>query len=593
MQLHNYPHGEAIVPQRDIDRERLKELAKRQTSQNDDEAESRTTERKSSAAASERSDTPSNREALSPNPGHQRHSRRASSSDEQPYLPVGRPDNISDVLEPGFDVRDDKLEIMADIGPQPEKPAQDPPPTMTTRTEQEVPSVQVAEPDVDLNTPLSEIAKMQQQQQQQQQQHHQQVAESPALTQSEFHRRPSVEDTISLTVSNDSRHQSIDYEPIVVGDHLKIQFIEHHVVPTILDLFFRFPWNNFLHNVVYDVVQQVFNGPMDRGYNRVLAIDVFVQGAICEKIVQGQKRSEEAVASKGVRLGYMGHLTLIAEEVVKFVERFPPRTISPLIEERVNDEAWVNYVETTLAETRARDSAILGGVRPTAPQHQQARLQQEAIEAAATQPEWSNEAGAYDSGGAFQYSFQGDEGDGDEDDRELERRLDRFNMTGDDDDEDDDMEDDNGGVRRQYFEQDDSDQFASYISQQIAGDPSNKFGSSDEDEESDDDDAAGRAHYWSNAARRHGDVEEDDGERVDDADDASHGIAIEEAEIDPAAEEGDVHDRARSRPVLSLGDSSESSDDEDEDELHTRRDGVRSPPQTASPAAERSSLDEA
>jgi hypothetical protein len=43
----------------------------------------------------------------------------------------------------------------------------------------------------------------------------------------------------------------------------------------IQDFFFRFSWNNFLHNVVYDVVQQVFNGTLDRGYNRTLALDLF------------------------------------------------------------------------------------------------------------------------------------------------------------------------------------------------------------------------------------------------------------------------------------------------------------------------------
>lgn len=61
----------------------------------------------------------------------------------------------------------------------------------------------------------------------------------------------------------------------VVGDYLKMQFVEYNVVPTILSFFFKYPWNNFLHNVVYDIVQQVFNGPMDRGFNPTLAISLF------------------------------------------------------------------------------------------------------------------------------------------------------------------------------------------------------------------------------------------------------------------------------------------------------------------------------
>ncbi|KAF2452429.1 SIT4 phosphatase-associated protein-domain-containing protein [Lineolata rhizophorae] len=202
----------------------------------------------------------------------------------------------------------------------------------------------------------------------------------------------------------------IDGTP-VVGDMLKIMFVENRVVPTILDFFFRFPWNNFLHNVVYDVVQQVFNGQMDRGFNRGLAIDLFETGAITDRIVEGQRASDRAQDETHMRLGYMGHLTLIAEEVVKFTERqaqaqaaaqhaqataaagetsaaasaaahdasmaaaaatgsspshqlLMPQPLAPSVVQKVTSAEWVTYVETTLAETRERDNAILGGVRP-------------------------------------------------------------------------------------------------------------------------------------------------------------------------------------------------------------------------------------
>jgi len=115
---------------------------------------------------------------------------------------------------------------------------------------------------------------------------------------------------------------------------------------------------------VYDVVQQVFNGPMERGYNRALAIDVFEHGQVTNAIVEGQKRSDEAQKTKQIRLGYMGHLTLVAEEVVKFSERHPPELLSRSVMEAVLNPDWIDYVEQTLSETRERDNAILGGVRP-------------------------------------------------------------------------------------------------------------------------------------------------------------------------------------------------------------------------------------
>lgn len=150
----------------------------------------------------------------------------------------------------------------------------------------------------------------------------------------------------------------------VVGDYLKMQFAEYRVVPTILSFFFKYPWNNFLHNVVYDVVQQVFNGPMDRGYNPTLAISLFEVADITSQIINGQIASEMSQAKTKTRMGYMGHLTLIAEEVVKFTERHPPELLSDAVLDRVMPQEWINYVEGALAETRERDNAILGGVRP-------------------------------------------------------------------------------------------------------------------------------------------------------------------------------------------------------------------------------------
>jgi SIT4-associating protein SAP185/190 len=60
----------------------------------------------------------------------------------------------------------------------------------------------------------------------------------------------------------------------------------------------------------------------------------------------------------------MGHLTLIAEEVCKFGNRHPPESLEQVVLDSVNREAWIEYVEGTLAETRDKDNAVLGGVRP-------------------------------------------------------------------------------------------------------------------------------------------------------------------------------------------------------------------------------------
>lgn len=85
---------------------------------------------------------------------------------------------------------------------------------------------------------------------------------------------------------------------------------------------------------------------------------------ITNRILDGQRTSDESQKQKGMRLGYMGHLTLIAEEVCKFGNRHPPEAMDQAVLDRVQREEWVQYVEGTLAETRDRDNAVLGGVRP-------------------------------------------------------------------------------------------------------------------------------------------------------------------------------------------------------------------------------------
>lgn len=130
--------------------------------------------------------------------------------------------------------------------------------------------------------------------------------------------------------------------------------------------------------MVYDVVQQVFNGALERGYNRAFAFDLFAPISttdernlglmstkdITDRILDGQKASDISQKDRNMRLGYMGHLTLIAEEVCKFGNRFPAESLDAVIAERINREEWTQYVDGTLAETRDKDNAVLGGVRP-------------------------------------------------------------------------------------------------------------------------------------------------------------------------------------------------------------------------------------
>lgn len=66
---------------------------------------------------------------------------------------------------------------------------------------------------------------------------------------------------------------------------------------------------------------------------------------------------------KGVRLGYMGHLTLISEDVIVALERFPP-DLRLMIIQYAPDPEWDQYVTGRYNETKKRDTRLLGGGKP-------------------------------------------------------------------------------------------------------------------------------------------------------------------------------------------------------------------------------------
>ncbi|KNE59630.1 LOW QUALITY PROTEIN: hypothetical protein AMAG_03885 [Allomyces macrogynus ATCC 38327] len=144
---------------------------------------------------------------------------------------------------------------------------------------------------------------------------------------------------------------------------LRQAFVSTRILVTSLDLFFYFPWNNLLHGIVYDMVLQVLNGPADKC--RLLALSLLRDGALTRRIPRAQRASDyEAERPKGVRLGFMGHITLIADVVVAFLDR--DDTVRSELAEMLRAEDWQEYVTRTFRETREREARPLGGVRPSA-----------------------------------------------------------------------------------------------------------------------------------------------------------------------------------------------------------------------------------
>lgn len=391
------------------------------------------------------------------------------------------------------------------------------------------------------------------------------------------------------------------------GNIFKDKFMEIDVVPKILDLFFGFPWNNFLHNVVFDVLQQILGGNNDPASgNWKLILYTFNKARLVKRILDAveeneqrvkpaelvsiaedakiekeeakqdkserenepmhevvdekedkehRPESESVVASKpiemsseapsetpaedqdtkmdetpeaeeekedapaeptahekavkeenleedtrpnnyptslagavaakarakrglGSRFGYMGHLTLIAEEVVKCLERNPE--LSKEIPDIKEDLRWEAYVTQTLPSIREQYAAPLGGARP--PNHSSlSALGQSELGAGSI----LSNLEITDNG----IMLQGGDDDDDDDDElvigEAARGFSGFgkSLGGDFDDGDEEEVDLGGDSERKG---DGRDRFAQYLSQQMSGQAPDRFGSSDEDEEEDD-----------------------------------------------------------------------------------------------------------
>ncbi|KAJ2808821.1 sporulation-induced protein [Coemansia guatemalensis] len=176
---------------------------------------------------------------------------------------------------------------------------------------------------------------------------------------------PTVEsEFMTLRTTTEAAEHTAENTP--VGQLLKWQFIEHQVVPVTVDMFFRFPLNNFLHSVVYDIMHQVLNLPLQLECNVALIVVAFRDVHITSRVAQASARNEAARHEpRGEQLGYMGHLTGIGEEVARLLE-LSGAALEPLISPYIDGDEWLDYVARALQEVRERDQQPLGGERPGA-----------------------------------------------------------------------------------------------------------------------------------------------------------------------------------------------------------------------------------
>ncbi|NXF96567.1 PP6R2 phosphatase, partial [Eubucco bourcierii] len=159
----------------------------------------------------------------------------------------------------------------------------------------------------------------------------------------------------------------------------------------LLDLFFKYTWNNFLHFQVElsiaailshsvqeakpatndpESKEEVLNGnvttenpatPQPTPEN-VMVTHLFQKCCLVQRILDAWEANDKIQAEGGMRRGNMGHLTRIANAVVQNMEKGPMQTqISEFIKELPEDcrGRWESFVEETLTETNRRNTVDL------------------------------------------------------------------------------------------------------------------------------------------------------------------------------------------------------------------------------------------
>ncbi|KAM9376074.1 serine/threonine-protein phosphatase 6 regulatory subunit 2 [Pholidichthys leucotaenia] len=176
-----------------------------------------------------------------------------------------------------------------------------------------------------------------------------------------------------------------------------------NTVDLLLDLFFKYTWNNFLHLQVELCVAAILrpcahemrlqpslgnhekltphqdaSQPQDltemqtseltvtseNSAHNLMVTHLFQHCHLVQRILEAWEENDKLQSDGGMRRGYMGHLTRIANTVVHNVEKGPVHTqISHLISELPEDYRgrWETFVDQTLSEANRRNTIDLVG----------------------------------------------------------------------------------------------------------------------------------------------------------------------------------------------------------------------------------------
>ncbi|XP_008063278.1 serine/threonine-protein phosphatase 6 regulatory subunit 1 [Carlito syrichta] len=137
---------------------------------------------------------------------------------------------------------------------------------------------------------------------------------------------------------------------------------------TMLDLFFHYVFNNFLHAQVEGCVSTMLgsgtppNGSSETPIQNPVVKHLLQRCRLVERILTSWEENERMQSGGGPRKGYMGHLTRVANALVQNSEKGPnAEQLGQLLKELPGDqqEQWEAFVSGPLAETNKKNMVDL------------------------------------------------------------------------------------------------------------------------------------------------------------------------------------------------------------------------------------------
>ncbi|XP_067123496.1 serine/threonine-protein phosphatase 6 regulatory subunit 3 isoform X2 [Centruroides vittatus] len=152
---------------------------------------------------------------------------------------------------------------------------------------------------------------------------------------------------------------------------VNLQLVKLGTIGVLLDLFFTYTWNNFLHTQVEQSIGRILtNKPTaDEEGNKVhpLLDQVFNEYKLVQRVLDVWEENEQEQTKPGKhRRGYMGHLTKIANHIAQNAEN---GINSDLIKSKIKDlpedyrNRWETFVSEVLSEINKKNQTpLVGGI---------------------------------------------------------------------------------------------------------------------------------------------------------------------------------------------------------------------------------------